>query len=165
MLPPNATPQEKALEGATERVGTAPVPIRALWDVDTCPPELLPWLAWAMSVDVWDNAWPDAIKRQAIKDSVAIHRTKGTVGAVERALAPYGVEIVEWFQETPPEEPYTFHIEISGGGYSEDDFANIIAIAERTKNVRSHMRFRAVTEGTTYLAAGCVCGETVSVGI
>lgn len=30
-----------------------PVSIRELWNPDTCPANLLPWLAWSFSVDRW----------------------------------------------------------------------------------------------------------------
>lgn len=53
-----------------------PVPIRETWSPDTCPPNLLAWLAWAFSVDQWGNNWTDAQKRELIKRSVEIYRTK-----------------------------------------------------------------------------------------
>ena len=47
LLPRNATGAERAIEGATARVGAVPTPFRDLWNPDTCPAALLPWLAWA----------------------------------------------------------------------------------------------------------------------
>ncbi|GHK16942.1 hypothetical protein ECZU03_07310 [Escherichia coli] len=32
-----------------------PVPLRTLWNWRTCPVKLLPYLAWALSVDRWDE--------------------------------------------------------------------------------------------------------------
>ena len=79
LLPPNATTAERALERAiTEAVGSIPVPVRELWHADTCPAPLLPWLAAALSVDVWDAAWPEQAKRDAIRASFLVHRHKGT---------------------------------------------------------------------------------------
>ena len=63
LLPPSATKQERALALATSRVSDVPLPIRTLWNPDTCPLELLPWLAWALSVDTWDPNWSESIKR------------------------------------------------------------------------------------------------------
>ncbi|WP_429884766.1 phage tail protein I [Geoalkalibacter halelectricus] len=90
LLPPNSTALERALEGATERIGAAAVPVSDLWNPDTCPAAALPWLAWALSVDVWDSAWSEDIKRRVIAESIAIHRRKGTVWAVREALRAAG---------------------------------------------------------------------------
>lgn len=96
LLPNNATGGELALEQATARVGAVPVQIDSLWNPDTCPAHLLPWLAWALSVDDWDPNWPEGVKRAVIRQSVGIHRRKGTKGAVVEALraAGYGDAVV-----------------------------------------------------------------------
>jgi phage tail P2-like protein len=90
LLPPSATAAERALGEATARATDIPVPVGGLWDQQNCPATLLPWLAWALSVDVWDSAWSEAVKRRAIAESVAIHRRKGTVWAVREALRSVG---------------------------------------------------------------------------
>ena len=98
LLPPNATPVEIAMDESIGDALDVPVPIRPLWDAADCPVNLLPWLAWALSVDFWDDAWPEADKRAAIAASIAIHRKKGVAGAIRNALraAGYGeVEITE----------------------------------------------------------------------
>ena len=90
LLPHNASPQERAIEAATARLADVPVPLRDLWNPETCPAELLPWLAWAFGVDEWESGWTEAAKRAAIRDSVNIHRHKGTVWAIKRVLANAG---------------------------------------------------------------------------
>lgn len=65
-------------------------PIATLWDPMNCPAGILPWLAWALSVDDWDADWPEGTKRNAIAASIAIHRRKGTPRAVKDALAAAG---------------------------------------------------------------------------
>jgi phage tail P2-like protein len=62
--------------------------------------ERLPWLAWALSVDTWDSDWPESTKRSLIANSVQIHKTKGTVSAIERVMDALGVtaELREWFE-------------------------------------------------------------------
>lgn len=90
LLPPNATPQERALEGATERAASVPVPLRETWNPETCPAALLPWLAWAFSIDEWREDWSEGAKRASIRDAVMIHRRKGTVWAIKRVLANAG---------------------------------------------------------------------------
>ena len=90
LLPPNATPQERALEGATERAASVPGPLRETWNPETCPVALLPWLAWAFSIDEWREDWSEDAKRASIRDAVMIHRRKGTVWAIKRVLANAG---------------------------------------------------------------------------
>ena len=51
-----------------------------------------------MSIEEWDPNWSEDAKRSAIAQSVSIHRHKGTLGAVKRALksAGYGdAEVIE----------------------------------------------------------------------
>ena len=100
LLPHNATPQERALSEATARIGDVPVRLRDVWNPETCPLDLLPWLAWALSVDDWDAAWSEDQKRGTIAAAIKVQQLKGTVGAVKGALsaAGYGnAEVVEGF--------------------------------------------------------------------
>lgn len=90
LLPHNAVAGELALEQATARVGAVPLPIRSLWDADTCPTHLLGWLAWALSVGDWDPGWSEGVKREVIRQSVRVHQRKGTKAAVVGALLAAG---------------------------------------------------------------------------
>ncbi|NOU49532.1 phage tail protein I [Pseudoalteromonas sp. JBTF-M23] len=103
LLAPNASKFEQAHERATYFDDVKPIPdyVAKHWHPDTCPEKLLPWLAWSLSVDDWDEQWPVEAKRALIKNSVAIHKHKGTVGAVKRALKSLGVviEFFEWFED------------------------------------------------------------------
>ena len=90
LLPSNRTATEVALEAATARAAEVPVPINTLWDPDSCPAEVLPWLAWALSVDTWDPDWPEEVRREVIRQSVEVHRHKGTIGSVRRILQAAG---------------------------------------------------------------------------
>lgn len=89
LLPPNATALERRLEQATAP-RAAPRIIPTLWNADTCPLALLPWLANAMSVDDWDPNWPEAKKRAAIREAPQLHRIKGTPAAIRKALEVRG---------------------------------------------------------------------------
>lgn len=90
LLPANSTRAERAMERATERVDRIPVPIERLWSSADCPADLLPWLAWALSVEDWDPAWPEQIKRDVIAASFDVHSKKGTLGSIRRHLAAMG---------------------------------------------------------------------------
>lgn len=89
LLPLNSTPAERAIEGATDR--PVPAPIRDLWNPDRCPAALLPWLAWALSVDDWDASWTEEVQRAVIAASIEIHRHKGTIWAMKRAVQAAGL--------------------------------------------------------------------------
>ncbi|HZH44258.1 MAG TPA: phage tail protein I [Lysobacter sp.] len=171
LLPPNATPAERALERVmAEAIASVPVPLHKLWNADTCPVALLPWLADALSVDVWDAAWPEQAKRDAIRASFLVHRHKGTAGAVKRALAALGwaTDVVEWFQESPPAPPYTFAIEarLDARGISAELYDELERIALETKNARSHLSrvsLIARLPNTFRFHGATVAAETVEV--
>src|SRR6185503_9155028 len=110
LLPPNATQFEIALADVAARISDIPVPVGDIYNPAECPENVLPWLAWAFSVDEWNPDWTIDQRRQAIASSVYVHRHKGTVGAMKQALAALGYDITleEWHQVTPRRDPYTF---------------------------------------------------------
>ncbi|MEW6488628.1 MAG: phage tail protein I [Thermodesulfobacteriota bacterium] len=142
LLPPNATPQERALARAAARVSEVPVPVAALWNPATCPAALLPWLAWALSVDHWESGWSEAVKRAAIGESLGLHAKKGTPWAVERAFVVAGAPnatVVEWWEYAG--DPYRFQVEID---LAENEVTlelerRLLATVDAWKNVRSWM--------------------------
>jgi len=140
LLPPNATPQERALELTTARVGDVPVPIRSLWDADTCPANLIPWLAWTLNVDVWDAGWSEEIKRSVIRNAVQRAREKGTVAAVRGILADLGAGsvVVEWFEKSPLGTPHTFTVNIVTNDTSVEMQAAMARAIDLKKPLRSH---------------------------
>ena len=94
LLPPCSTPLERKLEAVTARTTDIPVPLRDLWNPETCPESLLPWLAWSLGIDAWKPYWPLSIKRALIKDAINVKRKKGTVKSVRDIVAAFGASIV-----------------------------------------------------------------------
>lgn len=80
LQPINATRWERAQETASgERWPLVDVDIiRRYQDPWTCPEHLLNFLAFELSVDIWNKEWPDAKKRYVIANSIRLHRLKGT---------------------------------------------------------------------------------------
>ncbi len=153
LLPNNATPGERAIEQATARIAAVPVPIRDVWNPDTCPARLLPWLAWALSLDSWQPYWPESVKRARIRAAIEIQRRKGTVKSVRDTVASFGTGLAlrEWWQQDPLGEPHTFQIVLTPGAGVPNDAAyqaDVIAEVERTKPVRSHFTFIAGLSAT-----------------
>lgn len=100
LLPSNSSQLEKDLERVIETSTNLALHIRDLWSAETCPLQLLPWLAWANSVDNWNDLWAEDIKRQVVKNAYEIHRYKGTPFAVKHALEGLNIasQIYEWWE-------------------------------------------------------------------
>lgn len=168
LLPQNQTRLEAAIGRATTP-RPSPSPIHDLWDATDCPEHILPWLAWALSVDEWDDAWPVSVQRTVILESIALHRKKGTLWAVRRALAQTGQRgtVVEWWQETPRGIPHTFRVDVdvSDRGLEPATIAAIERRIDAAKPVRSHYTLRVFAALTAPVrhAAAIVGGDTVAV--
>lgn len=167
LLPPNSTEQEESLSKTVERIGSVPVDIKKLWNPQTCPAELLPWLAWAFSVDTWKDSWTEQQKRAVIAASYDVHNRKGTVGAVKTAIGALGFDakLTEWFQNGA--EPYTFdvEVEITDTPLDEDQIQLARRIIDRSKNVRSHYDLKLIAKlpGSIFVASALTIGESVDV--
>lgn len=119
LLPSHATPRERATadtDGRLDDLAAETAFVTALKSPDTVPadpPVYMQALAWERSVDVWDDDWPEDIKRAAIAVAPEVHRYKGTVRAVKAVLGAFQVdaEITEWWQTAPQAAPYTFHVQ------------------------------------------------------
>lgn len=89
LLPPSSTPLERAIEQTQARFSPAAI-VPTLWNAETCPTAILPYLAWALSVDEWDHGWSEEKKRAVILEARTIHQHKGTPSAIRRALTSIG---------------------------------------------------------------------------
>ncbi len=142
LLPPNATQSEIALDESIARISDIDVPIISVWDPQTCPEALLPWLAWALSVDVWNPDWPVSVKRNVIAASFEVHLKKGTPNALLKALQSLdldGVSITEWFEQAGTPGTFSVDVELSTRGLDENASLEIDATIENAKNARSHL--------------------------
>lgn len=169
LLPPSVTPQERALAETAARACTLPLPARDLWNPDTCPIELLPWLAWAFSLDDWDQTWTEAQQRAAVKASYGVHRHKGTIGSVKDALLALGlgVQVQEWFNQIPAGAPYTYKLllEVNQYGVSLAQLQSVMDVVENAKNLRSHMTSLDLTvasNSTVYIGAVALSGNDMA---
>lgn len=91
LLPHNASRLERDVADALGDLGDIPTPLRTLWDSQSIPAELLPYLAWALSVEEeWEYADTEQERRDLVASSVALHRHKGTPYAVRQGLESAG---------------------------------------------------------------------------
>ncbi len=168
LLPINSTQLERAME-ATFFEKTI-VPLRDLYNGDTCPVHLLPHLAWAWSVDRWDYRWTEATKRAAIKASYYIHAHKGTIGALRRVVEPLGylIEIIEWFNTVPEGVPGTFALKVGvlDTGITEEMYQELERLIDDAKPVTRHLTGLAISlesQGLLNISVALYEGDEIDV--
>lgn len=157
LLPPNASTSERAIED-TLRLDIDLSVVGTLWDPATCPAEVLPFLAWGLSISRWDPSWTEAEKRAAIADAIPFHRRKGTRGIVEEVLASFNplLQVVEWWEMNPRGTPHTFEVRapadlIPASFLTAETTAAIIRDIASIKPVRSHFDFVQSLEAQAFL--------------
>ena len=171
LLPPNATPAERRLATVAANACDLPVEVlRTLWDPHTCPAWRLPSLAAERSVDRWDENWPKATKRKVIANAPFVHRHKGTVGALRRAVEPLGylIRVLHWYQEIPTATPGTFKLDIGvlDTGITEQMYAELERLIDDAKPLTRHLTGLAIsmeTRGPLYLGAACYMGDELTI--
>ncbi len=139
ILPNNSTDLELALEEVSarrlERVELSG--LSSMFNIDSCPAIILPWLAHQFGVTEWNTEWSEARQRAFIRATIESQRYRGTIAAVNLPLGTlgYNVEIVEYAGT------FTFDILIDTEGreLTEADFSEITRIVFTQKNVRSHL--------------------------
>lgn len=168
LLPINSTQLERAIEAATDEV--TDVPLRTLYNPDTCPAHLLHQLAWAWSVDRWDNKWSEAVKRSVIRSAFYVHAHKGTIGALRRVVEPLGylIEIIEWFNTVPEGTPGTFALKVGvlDSGITEEMYQELERLIDDAKPVSRHLTGLAIsleTEGSLNIAVALYEGDEIDV--
>jgi hypothetical protein len=95
VLAGNATDYERVLASQVDKLLELNIPIRELWNPWTCPENLLPYLAWALSVDLWDPQWPITKRRSVIANAIKHHRLKGTLAGIETYLGLVDSQMVK----------------------------------------------------------------------
>lgn len=170
ILPNNSTTLEHRAALACAAAEDLPLPIRDLWNPDTCPAALLPYLAWARSVDRWDAHWPVATKRKVIKAAWFIHKRKGTISALRRAVEPLGylIEIREWFEQTPPGRRGTFRLRVGvlETGITAAMYPELERIIADTKPLSRHLAGLEISlesRGRIHVGATLFLGEELTV--
>ncbi|HHT7890583.1 phage tail protein I [Pasteurella multocida] len=153
LLPTGSTTLEKRAAQIMKSAVENPIIIADLINPDRCPVHLLPYLAWAFSVDKWDENWSEEVKRIAIKQSFFIHKHKGTIAAVKRVVEPIGylVELKEWFQTQPQGTAGTFSltVEVSETGLNEQTYNELVRLVNDVKPVSRHLSQLAIAVSPT----------------
>ena len=166
LLPPTATKLEKNLSQAI--ACEPPIPLRSLWEPQTCPYELLPYLAWQYSVDRWDEEWSEQIKRKVIAEAFEIHKLKGTKEAIRRAVEPFGflIKISEWWQNNQTPGSFTLEIGVSDTGITEEYYNELSRIIDDVKPVSrqlSNLAIQLVSKGSLTIGVSGYDGNTLAI--
>ncbi|KJC17445.1 phage tail protein I [Pseudomonas aeruginosa] len=170
LLPANATDLERLAAEALAHIDRVPVSLRQLWNPDTCPVELLPYLAWAFSVDRWSQVWPESAKRAAIRAAYFIHAHKGTIGALRRVVEPLGylIEVYEWFEEVPAGVPGTFRLLVGvlDTGITDEMYQELTWLIDDAKPLTRHLVGLAISldiAGTENIGVVLTSGDELDI--
>lgn len=168
LLPVGSSALEVAAAEACALIEEIPVPLRRLWNAQTCPLPLLPYLAWAWSVDRWDQSWSESTKRSVVAASEYVHRHKGTIGSLRRVVEPLGylIRIVEWWQTN--EEPGTFRLDVGvlDTGITEEMYNELERMIADAKPCSRHLIGLSINldaTGALPVAAACYTGDELTV--
>lgn len=112
--------------------------------IDTLPMDIVQVLAWQFNVSSEDKGWlltaTDEGKRALVKNSIRLHRTKGTKYALEEALRTVGFDgvVEEWFEYSG--RPYHFKINITSyRNVDEYKMKRFRGLVNEYKNARSYL--------------------------
>ncbi|HAT5063783.1 phage tail protein I [Klebsiella grimontii] len=144
------------------------VPLRDLWNPWKCPVKFLPYLAWAFSVDRWEETWSEVEKRQEISDAFWIHQRKGTISAIRFVIEKmgYSISIDEWWQVADPAGTFRLEVDINDIGLTPSMLSDLNRLIDETKPVSRHlaqMNIAAKVNGDIHTGTALCCGEIISI--
>jgi len=166
LLPVNVSELLKDLENTSLKATTLETLNRYITNPNLAPEEILPWLAFAVSVDDWSDDWTEEVKRNIIRASIEVHKEKGTIGALRKALEAFNYEnitVEEWFDYGG--HPYFFRVffDVTEPGFDVSVLPEVQKVIDNTKNARSHLEslkaFLSVESGLMNLGSVTVSKE------
>lgn len=168
LLPPGSSALERRLAQACSGISDLNVPLRDLWNPWKCPAKFLPYLAWAFSVDRWEENWTETAKRQAVSDAFWIHQRKGTVAAVKRVIEGlgYSMTLEEWWKVADPAGTFRLEIDLNDIGITEPmiyELERIIGDAKPVSRHISQLILSASTRGASNICCAIFDGEVITV--
>ncbi|HBS0770596.1 TPA: phage tail protein I [Klebsiella pneumoniae] len=168
LLPPGSSALERRLAQACSGISDLNVPLRDLWNPWKCPAKFLPYLAWAFSVDRWEENWTETAKRQAVSDAFWIHQRKGTVAAVKRVIEGlgYSMTLEEWWEVADPAGTFRLEIDLNEIGITEPmiyELERIIGDAKPVSRHISQLTLSMSIQGVASVGTATLDGEVISV--
>jgi hypothetical protein len=92
LLPPNHTQFEEAVDLTGARIDELPVEIPKLVRPWIVPSSHLPWLAWGLSVDLWEPEWSEERHRALAARALPMHARKGTQASIAEHIRIMGAD-------------------------------------------------------------------------
>lgn len=168
LLPPGSSSLERRAAQACAGISDLNVPLRDLWNPARCPVKFLPYLAWAFSVDRWDEKWTETEKRKAVTDAFYIHRRKGTIAAIRRVVAPLGylIEVHEWWDFGDPAGTFRLVIGVLDQGITEEMYLELERVINDARPVSRHLIGMTLIQnvpGTLFIGAATIDGDVITV--
>ncbi|MFY0838188.1 phage tail protein I [Klebsiella pneumoniae] len=168
LLPPSSTTWLRSTEAATARLSGITVAIRTLWTPTACPVDLLPYLAWALSVDRWDKDWPPERKIAVIQRSYWLHRRKGTRAAVRRVIEDMGFSatFAEWFDVGDAPGTFRLEVDVNDVGITAktlDELNRLIGDAKPVSRHLAELTIATSSRGDAWVGAAIADGDVITV--
>ncbi|ANM76538.1 phage tail protein I [Serratia marcescens] len=168
LLPPGSSQLERRAAEACAGISDLNVPLRDLWNPARCPVKFLPYLAWAFSVDRWDEKWTAAEKRKAVTDAFYIHRRKGTVAAIRRVIEAMGfsMSIAEWWEVADPRGTFRLTIDVNDVGITDEivrELERLIGDARPVSRHIAQLNIATAVTGVIYSAITVHDGDIVTI--
>ncbi|HBW7648752.1 TPA: phage tail protein I [Klebsiella pneumoniae] len=159
---------EQRAAAACASISDLSVPLRDLWNPWKCPVKFLPYLAWAFSVDRWEETWSETEKRQAVSDAFWIHQRKGTVAAIRRVIETlgYSMTLQEWWEVADPAGTFRLEVDLNDIGITESmikELERIIGDAKPVSRHISQLTLLVNSNGVEKLGAVMFDGEITTV--
>lgn len=159
---------EQRAAAACSVISDLSVPLRDLWNPWRCPVKFLPYLAWAFSVDRWEETWSETVKRQAVSDAFWIHQRKGTVAAVRRVIETlgYSMTLQEWWEVADPAGTFRLEVDLNDIGITESmikELERIIGDAKPVSRHISQLTLSASTDSIVSIGTAAFDGEVITV--
>ncbi|HBV4103749.1 TPA: phage tail protein I, partial [Klebsiella quasipneumoniae] len=132
---------EQRAAAACASISDLSVPLRDLWNPWKCPAGFLPYLAWAFSVDSWDESWSDQEKRTAVSESFWLHQRKGTIAAIRHIVEKmgYSMSIEEWWDVADPAGTFRLEVDVGDIGITPRMLDELNRLIDVTKPVSRHL--------------------------
>ncbi|HED1480646.1 TPA: phage tail protein I [Klebsiella pneumoniae] len=168
LLPPGSSSLERRLAQACSGISDLSVPLRELWNPWKCPAKFLPYLAWAFSVDNWDESWSELEKRTVISESFRLHQRKGTIAAIRHVVEKmgYSMSIEEWWHVADPAGTFRLEVDINDIGITTRILDELTRLINDAKPVSRHMaQFNISTKvhGNIHVGSTLCSGDIISI--
>ncbi|HDZ9199847.1 TPA: phage tail protein I [Klebsiella pneumoniae] len=168
LLPPGSSALERRLAQACSGISDLNVPLRDLWNPWKCPEKFLPYLAWAFSVDSWDENWSEQEKRTVVSESFWLHQRKGTIAAIRHVVEKmgYSMSIQEWWDIVDPAGTFRLEVDVNDIGLTSKMLDELFRLVSDAKPVSRHMAQFSITakvKGDIHIGSASFAGEIISI--